>query len=498
MGRGQITGILKQIGDEMAATKADEDATEAAAIQAHEELVGAKTKEIAAHTKAIEEKTVRAGEVAVNIVNQKNDLKDNAEALEADKAFLAELETGCDTKQAEWTERQKVRADELVALADTIKLLNDDDALELFKKTLPSPEASFVQLSTSALRMQASALAEVRKAQRMATQRAPGLDLIALALHGKTSGSFDKVVAMIDEMVDVLHKEQGTDDQKKEYCETEFDKSDDKKKGLEKTVSDEEAAMSRAEEGIATLTDELAALAAGIAELDKSVAQATEQRQEEHTDYTELMASDTQAKDLLGVAKNRLNKFYQPKLYIEPPKKELTREEAVYQTVVPAEPAFMQHGVAPPPPPETFGAYTKKTQESTGVITMIDMLVQDLDKEMQEATTSENDAQKDYEKLMEDAKAKRAADSKSIAEKETSKAEVEGELQTHTDGKAAATKELSATLEYISGLHGECDWLVENHAARKAARAGEVCPSKMPRLFWLGPITHLCRSRSTT
>merc|ERR1712232_83887 len=191
-------------------------------------------------------------------------------------------------------------------------------------------------------------------------------------------------------------------------------------------------------------------------------------------DYTELMASDTQAKDLLGVAKNRLNKFYQPKLYIEPPKKELTREEAVYQTVVPAEPAFMQQGVAPPPPPETFGAYTKKTQESTGVITMIDMLAQDLDKEMQEATTSENDAQTDYEKLMEDAKAKRAADSKSIAEKESSKAELEGELQTHKGGKAAANKELAATLEYISGLHGECDWLVENHEARKAARAGEV------------------------
>merc|ERR1711879_73741 len=131
---------------------------------------------------------------------------------------------------------------------------------------------------------------------------------IALALHGKTTGHFDKVVAMIDEMVEVLHKEQQDDDQKKEYCGTEFDKADDKKKGLEKTVSDAEAAMSRAEEGIATLTDELAALAAGIAELDQSVAEATEQRKEEHTDFTELMASDTQAKDLLGVAKNRLNK----------------------------------------------------------------------------------------------------------------------------------------------------------------------------------------------
>merc|ERR1719506_1506335 len=102
-----------------------------------------------------------------------------------------------------------------------------------------------MQLTNQASSMRARALAEVRKA-RVAAQRTPGLDLIALALHGKTGG-FEKVTAMIDEMVVVLKKEQEDDDQKKDYCATEFDQSDDKKKGLEKTIADEEAAISRAE-----------------------------------------------------------------------------------------------------------------------------------------------------------------------------------------------------------------------------------------------------------
>jgi hypothetical protein len=71
---------------------------------------------------------------------------------------------------------------------------------------------------------------------------------------------------------------------------------------------------------------------------------------------------------------------------------------------------------------------------------------------------------------MEDAKAKRAADSKSISQKEGEKADLGGELQAHNDAKGAATKELMATAEYISGLHSECDWLVENFEDRKAAR----------------------------
>merc|ERR1712125_73615 len=167
---GQITGILKQIGDSMAADMAEATAAEEQAIQEHEALVSAKNKEIAAHTKAIEEKSVRVGEVAVSVANMKNELKDLQGSLEEDKAFLAELEKGCGTKEKEWQERSKTRAEELVALSETIKLLNDDDALELFKKALPTPQASFMQLSSTMADVRARALAEVRVARRAATE----------------------------------------------------------------------------------------------------------------------------------------------------------------------------------------------------------------------------------------------------------------------------------------------------------------------------------------
>merc|ERR1712232_109780 len=271
---GQITGILKQIGDTMAADMAEATAAEEQSIQEHEALVAAKTKEINAHTKAIEEKSVRVGEVAVSIANMKNELKDLQGSLEEDKAFLAELEKGCGTKEQEWQERQKTRSEELLALSETIKLLNDDDALELFKKALPTPQASFMQLSSSMADMRARALAQVRVARRAATEGAPGLDLIALALNSKTTG-FEKVTAMIDKMVETLKVEQQDDDDKKAYCGSEFDSSDDKKKSLETNIADEEAAAGRATDGIATLNGELKALAAGIAELDKAVAEAS-------------------------------------------------------------------------------------------------------------------------------------------------------------------------------------------------------------------------------
>lgn len=66
---------------------------------------------------------------------------------------------------------------------------------------------------------------------------------------------------------------------------------------------------------IEKLTAEIAELEAGIKSLDKSVGEATTQRKEQNADYKKLMASDGTAKEVLLWAKNRLNKFYNPKLH---------------------------------------------------------------------------------------------------------------------------------------------------------------------------------------
>merc|ERR1719436_1372426 len=113
---------------------ADAEAQEKASKEGFEGLVAAKEKQIEALTKEIEDKTARVGDSGVKLSEMKEDLEDTTESLAEDKQFLAELEKSCGTKEAEWAARCKVRTEELLALADTIKILNDDDALELFKK----------------------------------------------------------------------------------------------------------------------------------------------------------------------------------------------------------------------------------------------------------------------------------------------------------------------------------------------------------------------------
>merc|ERR1719506_1323881 len=386
---------------------AEQDAAEAAAVQNYEELMAAKKTEVDTLSAAIEEKMIRVGELGIEIAKMKNDLEDTIEDLGEDTKFLADLKKNCEIKAKEWEGICKSRQDELVALSETIKILNDDDALELFKKAIPS--ASFIQIqeTISALRARARAVLSTSK-----NKHSPQIDFIELYLSGKKAG-FEKVIKLIDEMVVELKKDQIEDDNKKEFCATQFDITEDKKKELERAISDTDKGIDQAKSILAAATDEIEVLEESIAALDKSVAEATAQRKEENADYQVLMAQNKGAKELILFAKNRMQKFYNPKLYKPPPKRELTEEERITLnmggTLAPTNPpggiagtgvSFQQTrngAIAAPPPPPEATSYSKKGEESGGVIAMMDSLKADLATEIQEMEFTEKDSQEEYE-----------------------------------------------------------------------------------------------------
>merc|ERR1719378_8139 len=125
---------------------------------------------------------------------------------------------------------------------------------------------------------------------------------------------------MVDGMVGVLEEEQEKDDKTDVWCLAEL--------------------------------GEIEALKAGLVELDKDVAESTEMRKKEHEESLSEAAANGAAVELLGMAKNRMNKFYNPTLYKEPEKK--AEEEDFFAQV-----SLRSRAAQPGPPPETFGEYKK-------------------------------------------------------------------------------------------------------------------------------------------
>ena len=114
----------------------------------------------------------------------------------ADKKPASNLDGSCASQAPEWEEGQRFRAEELVTIRDTNKLLNDNDSLVLFKETLPSPS-----------------LMQVQSDKRGVTRRAR-----AVVRNSSESPG--------EEMVSLFQRKQTDGDNKKTYCSTSVDRTE--------------------------------------------------------------------------------------------------------------------------------------------------------------------------------------------------------------------------------------------------------------------------------
>merc|ERR1719287_277859 len=321
--------MLKAMQEEMEGDLKSARDSEAASAAGFEELSAAKASEIEAATAAIESKTKRSGEVAVEVVQTADDLEDTQADVAETQKFLGDLKQQCAAKKAEWAERQKLRAEEVAAVGLAIKVLNDDDALDLFKKTmsLSQTELGFLQKAAAPARALQARSVLISLAQKSSTHESQ-LSLIAAALRSKAV-DFSKITAMIDGMVSVLDKEQEDDDAQRGFCNDEFAKSAEEKKATEGKLSNLAASLEEMAATVETLTSVIKTLGDEIVVLDKAVAEATSTRKEDHEAFLTSQSENQACTQLIEKAKNVLNKFYRPNLYKAPAKRELTQEEQI-------------------------------------------------------------------------------------------------------------------------------------------------------------------------
>jgi hypothetical protein len=481
---GQIVGILKGMKDDMEAELAEAVKAEESAIAGFADLKASKEKEAEMATEAIETKTQRAGEVAVSVVQTKDSLEDTEVELSDTEKFITQLSTECKTKEGEWAERCKVRAEEVKAISEAVSILNDDDALDVFKKARPS---AFVQEELGFLQKSNSVASKAKKAAALLGAAAkkwhsPQLNLLLYTLNSKLKIStntkakdLSSVIKMIDDMVVLLGKDQTDDDKPKTFCEDELEKTADEQKAATDKKAQVEAGIAEASDAVSQLADEIAQLEQDIKDLDKAVAQATEQRKEEHEDFTVSTQLNEAALQLIEKASQRLQKFYNPTLYKAPPKTEMNMEEKIIDagTFAQVHSHTFKKVVQPEMPEAVFAGY-QKSEKSAGVIGLMDMMMKEIETDMKDAAYEEKTSQSDYAKLMSESEATRQANSKAIVTKTASKAEMEAKLETAKEQHTAVMTDLDLIGTTLGDLHMQCDFLLQNYDLRKEARTNEV------------------------
>eukprot|EP00933_Yihiella_yeosuensis_P030832 TRINITY_DN243_c0_g4_i1.p1 TRINITY_DN243_c0_g4~~TRINITY_DN243_c0_g4_i1.p1 ORF type:complete len:679 (+),score=233.07 TRINITY_DN243_c0_g4_i1:67-2103(+) len=438
-------GTLEGIEDSAKKAMSDLVAQENSELDSFTKLKSSKADESQSLQDQIDRKNERIGELGVSIVDMKHQLKNLLKTAAEGKEGLAKTKEQCEDKAKAWEERKTLRNQELLQIKEAIKVMNADAAHETLGNALSS--ASLLQFRSEQDKVKEAALQQIQKG----LAHSPDLNFLAMALSGKAV-DFTKVTTMINDMLGMMKKQQADDDNKKAYCTSSFRESGRTQQILKRDLSDIHVSLKDKKGSIDLLVGEIASIHEDQAKLDQSVKDAQEQRAAEAKEFKETSATDTAAVQLINVAVNQLNKFYNPNAYL-------------------AKPSFLQ--VEDSQAPKTFGDTYVKNKDSASVIGMLEQLIGDITQELKAAESQEKRAQKYFAQAMDLSAERKATNANSIYAKEKAKADVEEAKQTEDSAKTSKEAEIQAAKEVEENLHEECDWLLKNHGAREAAREAE-------------------------
>jgi len=434
---------------------------EAAAVASFDKLMKAKTGEKEAAEDALLKMEGENGARGATKEESQAEVDALKEQVSNDNRFIEQTQKSLDEKAEEWKDRSTLRAGEISAISKAIFILSNDDAKDLMTRSHKSQGYLLLQLESGKTKRDEAADAIRQAARKTGTSR---LSNLANLLSSQGGSHFTEVLAAIDKMVATLKKEEETDLETKETCEKDRDEQT-------RTAAVKSREMDELTDSITRLTDQIANIKAEIAEkkdtikaTEEELAAATEQRKAENADFKATDADDKLAKETVERATGVLSKFYADNNLM------LVQRQKVGHASSQQAP-----GEAPPPPPPTFDApYGGKTDEATSIVAILEMITQDIEKDIQHAQAAEDKSQQEFD----DFKAKseqQISDLKSdISELEDSQGKKENTISENTESRTAASNELNAVMKTISDQRPGCDFFEVNYPNRLKNRQIEI------------------------
>jgi len=441
---GAIFGIMSQMKETFTTDLEGSRADEARAQSEFEELSSAKKDEISSAKTMKNDKTTELAETAENLANDKHDLELTNKALSTDQAFLADLTARCAKSDADFTARTTARAAEIAGVQETIGILTDDAARDLFNNQL-----GFVQIQASDRR--AHAVVALKKL----AMKSGSTSLLALAATARLD-SFENVKKEIDSMVSALKKEMADETEHRDFCIKEITKNEFEQKDKNGEIADLEVNIADLEASIDTLASEIKELEAQVSEMQVQIKRASEDRAAENKEFQQTVADQRATQMILAKAAARMEEVYAPK------------EEETQESFLQQEP-----GAAAPPPPSDFKEY-KQNDSAGGVMGLLNEIIADTKRMEEESLMGEQDSQSSYEAFVADTGKSIAAANRSIVQKQEEKAAKEASAASDKSSHKAAGKALASLKEYNGQLHSSCDYVMKNYGARQEARGQEI------------------------
>jgi len=454
---GKIQDVLSKMSQTFNTNLAEATAKEADAQKQYETLSGSKKDQLDAAQSALSKMESENGARGMTKQQSQDEVDSLKTQVSDDEKFIKQTETALAKKKEEWKARSVLRAGELEAISKAISIIHSDDARDNFKRSFKSQglmELSSSSVSARAALSQNKAAAELREAA-MQTGDQQLLSLATLIANPSVKGKFGPVIDAIDKMVKLLQEQEAEDLSRKQDCEK--DRMADTREAIEgsREIDDMTDAVTRFEEEIKTLGEEITTLVAEHKQVEQELSQATKIRNDEHASFLVTDKDDKEAAETVKQARAVLENFYKD-------------NGLVFAQNAPA-------GEAPLPPPATWEApYGGKKGESTGIIAILGMVLEDIEKDIASAKAEEDSSLKEFDTFKSSSEDKM----KELTSQKEKKEGIKGDKEmdkTETQKQRGTKKGLvDAVMKKMKDISPNCEYYEVNYPLRTKNRQIEI------------------------
>jgi hypothetical protein len=453
----QIQGILKGMYDAFTADLEKDNAEEAESQKTFEALMATKKEEKATLVATLQHHETDSAEKAKKLSESQVLKDDTADQLDADEALFADTKEACQAKASEWAVRTRLRTEELNGMATAIKILSSGDAGKTFKASADT----FFQLFSIQRHTTEQKTVAARKAYgmlRSLSAKYKSIEVARIAAAAQAGGHFDKILGMIDMMMSDLRQEEQDDIVHRDLCEDQSNANANELADLDHAIEKTNKALERLGNTKEELEEEIAALKGDIAASKKSQAELLKLRNQEVKEFRQALKDDADAINLMKQAITTLTKFY--------------TDNKIPLALTQKAPEYTAN---PDKAPETWGGdYGGRKSESTGILAIIEMLVEDAEKEMTEARADDADAQAKYEKQNGALQETLDAQEESKVNTETELADLEEKIDAYEKYKDGKNGDKDAEGDKEKALGMECAWVKKHFDTRREKRKNEI------------------------
>jgi len=475
-----VQGILKDMYDTFAADLESATRDEAGANSKFEDFVAIKAEELAALEAEKAKKEGQKADAEERLADTQQMYDDTTAQREADVVFFDETKAACETKHDEWTTRSSLREEEIAGISKALAILTPDDARALFASAIKPGEGvgasdefeagediSFAQVGAEISTADVALRAYATLKQQARTAHSLRLALLAMRVRAAKVGHFDEVIASIDEMIKTLKEENAADIAKRDQCKEEYLKIESKTKDLKWKIKNNVAKIEKLTKLIELRTAQKTKTEEEIVDVEQHMAELTAVREDENSAFLDAKKEDQDAIDLLTAAREVLGSFYKNHSIDMGPVQGSVKGAALAQ-----EPEFK---VSPDQAPEAdFSDSGSHKGEAKGVVSIMTMIIEDLNDEIKNGMKAEEEAQLEYESQMDAAKklkeelvAKKVSLEEAIAKRGE-------ERQMEDEDKTENEASLKDEVDYKASIKPDCDWILGAFEKRAAAREAEL------------------------